>query len=189
VAETDAELNDYFDVEGYAVVETLNSYRWDLVNRPVPASQPLDGWELRPVAGEAEAETRRAASHAAFESTMEPSDHLQRYLRFMGSPAYERENDLVAVSPEGRVGSFMVWWPDETGIAQIEPFGTDPDFQRRGVGRALIHEGLARMRDAGMTVCRVVTDDYRPANGFYEAVGFTHDGALRWWRPEGAGVP
>jgi ribosomal protein S18 acetylase RimI-like enzyme len=113
---------------------------------------------------------------------MDPKDHLERYLRFMRSPVYVAENDLVAVAPDGRIASFMVWWPDASGISQIEPFGTHPDFQGRGVGRALIHFGLARMRDAGMGVCRVITDDYRAAaTAFYRSVGFDDVGALNWW--------
>jgi ribosomal protein S18 acetylase RimI-like enzyme len=112
---------------------------------------------------------------------MDPALHLERYLGFMRSPVYVPENDLVAVTPEGEVASFMVWWPDQSGIAQIEPFGTHPRFSRRGVGRALIHHGLGLMRAAGMSICRVVTDDYRPATAFYESVGFDDVGALRWW--------
>jgi ribosomal protein S18 acetylase RimI-like enzyme len=112
---------------------------------------------------------------------MDPGQHLDRYLSFMRSPVYVPSNDLVAVAPDGTIASFMVWWPDPTGIAQIEPFGTHPDFHRRGVGRALLHFGLARMLEAGMRVCRVCTDDWREATMFYESVGFTDVGALRWW--------
>jgi ribosomal protein S18 acetylase RimI-like enzyme len=143
------------------------------------------GWELRPVLGEHEADARRRASHAAFESAMEPGEHLERYLRFMRSPVYDAERDLVVVDPEGRVASFIVWWPDSSGIAQIEPFGTDPAFQRRGTGRALMLFALLRMRDAGMTSARVITDAYRAdAIGFYTALGFEHVADLRnWGRP------
>jgi ribosomal protein S18 acetylase RimI-like enzyme len=112
---------------------------------------------------------------------MDPSMHVDRYLGFMRSPIYDPERDLVAVAPDGTIVSFMVWWPDVSGIAQIEPFGTHPDFHRRGVGRALIHYGLTRMRAGGMRLARVCTDDDRLATAFYESVGFDDVGRLRWW--------
>ena len=181
VADTDEELTSYLDSHRYSVSTSNRSYRWELGAQRIPAPDPPQGWELRPMRGEEEADNRRQASHAAFESTMDSAMHLERYLGFMRSPVYDRERDLVAVAPDGRIASFMVWWPDRAGIAQIEPFGTHPDFQRKGVGRALLHFGLARMAGAGMSVCRVVTDDYRVATAFYPAAGFADVGGLSWW--------
>ena len=83
----------------------------------------------------------------------------------------------------GTVAAFMIWWPDASGIAQIEPMGTDPAFQRQGVGRALMRYAFSRMKDAGMTQVRVFTDDHRhDAVAFYPAVGFTRVADLRFWR-------
>ena len=185
VSDDDHELIDALRTEGYAPRYAFRSYRWDL-GSDLPIPDLPQGWTLRPVQGEAEADSRRRASHAAFESTMEPTMHLQRYLDLMRSPVYVPERDLVAVSPEGTIAAFMIWWGDsESGIAQIEPFGTHPDFHRMGIGRALILHGLAEMRRAGMTSARVCTDDDRPATGFYEGVGFEDVGRLRWWGQTG----
>jgi ribosomal protein S18 acetylase RimI-like enzyme len=182
VADTDHEMVTALKAEGYEPVDAFRHYEWDLTGDLPRATSP-EGWELRAVRGEEEANARRAAAHAAFESTMDPAMHLDRYLGLMRSPAYVRERDLVAVDREGTVGSFMIWWADGTGIAQIEPFGTDPRFHRQGMGRALIYHGLAEMKAAGMRVVRVCTeDDRRPATDFYVACGFTDVGRLRWWR-------
>lgn len=184
VSDRDGELVGQLEESGYAPVFAFRSYEWDL-GGDIPGVDLPAGWEIRPVAGEREANARRAAAHAAFESTMPPPMHLQRYLDFMRSPVYAPERDLVAVAPDGTIVAFMVWWADpQSGIAQIEPFGTHPDFQRRGIGRALIHEGLRAMRSAGMTLARVCTDDDRPATAFYEACGFSDVGRLRWWKSE-----
>ncbi|HLF43554.1 MAG TPA: GNAT family N-acetyltransferase [Acidimicrobiia bacterium] len=141
------------------------------------------GLELRSLSGEEEADRRRRASHAAFKSTMEPADHLERYLRFMRSPVYEAKHDLVAVTPDGTIAAFMIWWPDASGIAQIEPMGTDPAFQRQGVGQALMRYAFSRMSGEGVTEVRVITDDHRlDAVGFYSSLGFTRIADLRFWR-------
>lgn len=181
VSDDDRELVDILEEEGYQPVYAHRSYHWDLTG-DLPQPVVPQGWALRALAGEEEANSRRAASHAAFESTMPSAMHLQRYLTFMRSPSYVADRDLVAVSPDGVVGSFMVWWGDDSGFAQIEPFGTHPDFHRRGIGRALIYHGLAEMKAAGMHTARVVTDEPRPATAFYEGVGFKDVGRLRWWR-------
>ena len=65
---------------------------------PIPAIGLPSGWALRHVRGEEDADSRRRASHAAFASAMDPADHLERYLRFMRSPVYAPERDLVVVS-------------------------------------------------------------------------------------------
>jgi ribosomal protein S18 acetylase RimI-like enzyme len=181
VADGDEELEAELSSQGYSPAFTYRKYRWDL-NGDLPQPDLPAGWALRHLGGEEEANDRRAASHAAFESTMPDAMHLQRYLGFMRSPEYVRERDLVAVDPEGRIASFMVWWADESGVAQIEPFGTHPDYQRRGIGRALIYYGLHQMKAAGMHTCRVLTDDWRAATDFYEGVGFTDAGRVRTWK-------
>jgi len=144
---------------------------------------------LRSLQGEHEADNRRQASHAAFGSTMDQAMHLDRYLGLMRSPAYVAERDLVAVSPDGRIASFMIWWSDISGVAQIEPFGTHPDFQGQGIGTALIHYGLRLMKEAGMGVARVVTEGSRSdATAFYAATGFDEVGAVRWLPPSDSQV-
>lgn len=183
ISEEDEDMVTYLDSRSYERDATYRSYRWDLTSEPIPAPHLDAGWELRPVSGEGEANMRRAASHAAFESTMEHAMHLDRYLRFMRSPHYVPERDLVAVAPDGRVASFMVWWGDSSGVVQIEPFGTRPDFQRRGIGKALMHFGLQRMKESGFHTARVLTGEPRQATAFYESVGFEDVGRLRSWRP------
>lgn len=185
VADRDTALNAALREEGYEPGYAFRAYEWDL-QEDLPEVELPEGWTVRPVRGEVEANSRRAASHAAFESRMPEAMHLQRYLDFMRSPVYEPARDLVAVDTHGRVGSFMIWWGDSSGIAQIEPFGTHPDFHRRGIGRALIYHGLGEMKRAGMSLARVCTDDDRLATAFYEGVGFRDVDRLRWWKqPQG----
>ncbi len=188
VADSDGELVDYLTAGDYEPIHTDRLYHWELNDVEIPVPDLPPGWELRPIRSEVEADERRRASHGAFASTMDHQAHLERYLRFMRSPVYDQERDLVAVSPEGRIASFVVWWPDVSGIAQIEPFGTHPAFQRRGIGRALMYYALERMRAAGMARTRVITDESRSdATSFYGGVGFQEMDRVRWWRRRSSG--
>jgi len=182
VADTDEELVGYVKARGFGPVRVERRYRWDLAHKPVPEPSIPKDWVVRHIEGEHEADRRREASHAAFRSDLDETAHLERYLRFMRSPVYDPERDLVALTPDGRIASFVFWWPDTSGVAQIEPFGTHPDFQRLGIGKTLIHHALTRMKESGMTLARVVTDESRlNANGFYAGVGFDMVGKSRSW--------
>lgn len=98
--ETDLEANGY---EAAAVSGPAFNRR---LLRMTPPPVPTSGFDLRPMRGEKEADQRRRASHAAFKSTMDPVQHLERYLRFMRSPVYEAERDLVALTPAGTVAFY-----------------------------------------------------------------------------------
>jgi ribosomal protein S18 acetylase RimI-like enzyme len=183
VSTLDTELEGELTANGMVPTRDSGPLFFRDLKATIPEPELPPGWSLRPVRGEEEADRRRAASHAAFESTMEPGAHLERYLRFMRSPVYEGDRDLVAVAPDGRIGAFIVWWPDPSGIAEIEPFGTDPHFHRQGMGRALMSFALERMREEGMTQARVITDaDRQAAIAFYQAVGFEQVASLRDWK-------
>jgi ribosomal protein S18 acetylase RimI-like enzyme len=95
-------------------------------------------------------------------------------LRFMQSPVYRPENDLVIVSPDGDFTSFCILWPDPiTRIGLFEPVGTHPASRGRGLGRAVISAGLQRLHNLGMTQANVcVESDNIPAIRLYESLGF-----------------
>jgi GNAT superfamily N-acetyltransferase len=146
--------------------------------RPLP-----DGFTIRPLAGEHEAASRSAAARRSFQTKMEPAAHVARYLAFMRSPAYVGARDLVAIAPDGRVASFAVYWvDDELSLAQFEPVGTDPDFTRLGLGRAVIAAALDRIAAEGIEQVRVTTtDDRAPAVALDASCGFDRVDTVWWW--------
>jgi ribosomal protein S18 acetylase RimI-like enzyme len=137
-----------------------------------PAS--VDGFEIRSIRGEQEHVARADAARLAFASTLEPEAHRARYLRFMRSPAYVAEHDIVAVAPDATIAAFTIYWPDEVlSLGQFEPVGTHPDYRRRGLARAVLDEGLARLAAAGITRARVMTGGANEAaRSTYLAAGF-----------------
>jgi ribosomal protein S18 acetylase RimI-like enzyme len=150
------------------------------------AAQP-DGFVLRGTRGEEEHGSRAAAARRAFSNTMDPVEHAQRYLRFVRSPAYDAERDLVAIAPDGRVASFAIYWPDtRVSLAQFEPVGTDPEFQRRGLSRAVIANALERLARDGIARARVTTGGSNiAAIACYESCGFEMIDRVSWWRRGG----
>jgi GNAT superfamily N-acetyltransferase len=68
----------------------------------------------------------------------------------------------------------------EAGTGEIRTFFVWPGSWRRGVGRALMRAALDDLRARGYERCTVWSfAANHGANSFYEAVGFTRDGAER----------
>lgn len=96
VSSADHALESELEEKGYEVAGIDGPiFIHELTHEDVAPVSP-SGFTLRSLTGEKEADQRRRASHAAFKSTMDPADHLERYLRLMRSPVYEAERDLVA---------------------------------------------------------------------------------------------
>ena len=97
------------------------------------------------------------------------------------APLYRRDLDVVAVAPGGEVAAFgTVWFDDVLRTAAFEPVGTAPEHQRRGLGRAVMAEGLRRARRLGATMAYV--SSYSPAaHALYAAAGFTQYALLERW--------
>ena len=72
----------------------------------------------------------------------------------------------------GRVVGFATWLG--TGdVTEIEDLFVDPDWMRRGVGRALVQDLVALAQRQG--VRRVEVTGNPQARAFYESAGFTCD--------------
>jgi mycothiol synthase len=96
---------------------------------------------------------------------------------------YRRDLDLVAIAPDGAIASFCtIWFDDVTRSAYFEPVATIPAHQRRGLGKAVMNEGLRRLQRMGATMALV--GGYSPeANGLYRSVmGPDHELNEPWVR-------
>jgi mycothiol synthase len=140
----------------------------------VPPPCIPEGFQVRSVAGEGDAVPRARASYAAFYSDLPFDVYLDRYLKFMRSPVYLPERDLVCIAPNGQFSSFGVLWLDSVNqVGLFEPVGTHPDFQRMGLAKALILEGMRSMQKDGMASAVVCAgSDNLVAIWLYESVGF-----------------
>lgn len=139
---------------------------------PHPAPTPVlpPGYSIRHVRGAAESEARAAVQRAAFESEWMTA---ARHRRVMASPTYRPELDIVIVAPDGSFAAFALVWLDESNrLGVYEPLGVAVAHQRRGLGRALMAEGLRRLAALGATYACVATGIAAESRHLYEASGF-----------------
>jgi ribosomal protein S18 acetylase RimI-like enzyme len=118
--------------------------------------------------------SRAQAQYAAFQSRAAWEAYAERYQRFAKSPVYSPELDQIVLSPDGQVAAFCINWLDaETKIALFEPVGVHPDFQKRGLGKALLSHALIRLKENGMKQAIVQTEyNNAAAIALYRTVGF-----------------
>ena len=118
----------------------------DLPTVPLPK-----GFTLHEVRNLDDGRLRAQVTHAAFNSSAEWEVYAAEYARFISSTVYKGDCDLFVRSPEGRGASACTIWFDEVnGVGLFEPVATHPDFRGRGLGKAVMAEGLRRMKGAGM---------------------------------------
>ena len=106
----------------------------------------------------------------------EPDERYQGwawYRNVQRIPLYRRDLDLVAVAPGGEHAAFSTaWFDDVTRSVVFEPVGTHPDHRRRGLGKAVMAEGLRRAQVLGATLATVGSYS-TPAHALYHSLGFT----------------
>ncbi len=121
--------------------------------------------------GEADA---RAELHRDAWSVWGQSKHTNElYRRLRAAPLYDPDLDVV-LEFEGQLVSYCVCWLDtDNQVGYFEPVGTRPEAAGRGFGRAVVREGLRRLREKGMRRAFVGTASVNePAAALYASAGF-----------------
>jgi predicted N-acetyltransferase YhbS len=96
---------------------------------------------------------------------------------------YKPDLDLVAVDESGKIVSFCTFRLDSpSGITELEPMGTLSDYRNKGIGWALICEGLRRLNRYHPSLIYIGgAADMPAANRLYEVTGFAVKYNLYRW--------
>jgi GNAT superfamily N-acetyltransferase len=170
----DALRQDVLERSGYAKDgRGEHQYRRSL-SMPIPDTPVKDGFTLRALGDVDELPARSWFSWKAFNPD-EPEESYaalgwEWYLDIQRCPLYRRDLDIVVAAPTGDLAAFCtVWYDDVTRSAYFEPVGTYTPYQRRGLGKAVMVEGLSRAKRLGATLAFV--GGFSPeANALYTSV-------------------
>lgn len=150
-----------------------------LAESPLPA-----GFLLRPVQGEDEVAALVELHRAAF-----GTDHMtvEERLAIMRAPGYLPTLDLVMVAPSGQLCAFCIGgWDVEQQQAYTDPIGVHPDFQGRGLGRAILTAALRHLTMAAEHPQQVVvklgtSSENLAMQRLAEATGFSKVSETAWF--------
>jgi GNAT superfamily N-acetyltransferase len=147
----------------------------------LPDVPQIPGYTIRSLGDGLELLERCYASGLGFHDddihiARENRDHPNWYHHIQLAPLYRRDLDLVAVAGDGSIASFCtIWFDDVSRTAYFEPVATVPAHRKHGLARALMVEGLHRLKRMGCQVA-FVGGYSEAANALYSSVmGPEHD--------------
>lgn len=149
-----------------------NQHTCDL-NGELPNFETAPGYTIRSLGGPEEIPARSWASWRAFHPDLPDEDYegWDWYpVNIQSQPLYRRDLDIVAVAPGGEIAAFTtLWYDDVTRSGYFEPVATVPEHQRKGLGKAVMLEGMRRIKKMGALAVSV-SGFSEPANKLYAAV-------------------
>lgn len=174
---------DVLKRRGYYLGKAADFHRRRPMLVPVEDTPPAAGYTVRSLGGPEELPARSYLSWRAFHPD-EPDEKYQGwqwYRHIQSAPLYRRDLDIVAVAPDGALAAFCtVWYDDATRTGVFEPVGTDPSHQRRGLARAVMTEGLRRLKETGAEFAYVASWG-EATHRLYGSLGFTDYIVSRPW--------
>jgi GNAT superfamily N-acetyltransferase len=181
--------NNVLKEMGYQPTEWLDNQRYKPLDESLPKVEMPKGYSIRHMGLDSDIPKRSWASFRAFHSE-EPLENYEDdggewYYNIIKTPLYRRDLDLVAIAPEGGIVGFVtVWYDDYTRTGYFEPVGVTPSHQRQGIAKALILEGMKKLRELG-AILAVIGGINEAANKTYSYM-FNDKNKLvyRIWRKE-----
>jgi mycothiol synthase len=149
---------------------------------PIPEPEFPEGFTLRHLKGEEEAEAWVACFNQSFiDHYNHHAMQVEERKHWMHEEHYRAESDLIATAPDGTFAA--VCWcsvnPDENARngrdeGWIAILGTRRGYRRIGLGRAMLLAGLHRLKAEGMVTAMLGVDADSPtgATRLYESAGF-----------------
>ena len=184
VYEYDSHRQALLQVRGYEKMEYGGVIRHLRFGKQ-PLAQPnvAAGYTLHTTNAEDIEDCQKIADllNAAFNRTIHTASEYQEFTR--SAPCFRQDLDLVAVAPNGTFASYVGIPYDEVNkLGIFEPVCTHPDHRKKGLGKALMQEGLLRLKALGAVDVTVETGDMIPANKLYNSIGFTEMYKGFYWR-------
>lgn len=150
---------------------------------PILETWLAPGYAIRSMGDLGEHPARSWASWRAFHAD-EPDEAYDGdwswYQNVQSAPLYRRDLDIVAAAPDGSIAAFCtIFYDDYTRSAVSVLVGTAAEHWRRGLGKAVMTEGMRRLHRMGCT--RLFANAYDPpADALYGSVLGTNEGSETW---------
>ncbi len=151
--------------------------------QPLARPSLAEGYGLRTTNPKDAADAQQIADllNAAFGRDFHNAAEYQNFTRL--APSFQPDLDLVAVASGGDFAAYVgIPYDRANQIGIFEPVCTHPNHRRLGLARALMEEGLLRLRMLGARYAMVDTGDMVPANQLYTAMGFSEIYRGAYWK-------
>lgn len=120
----------------------------------------------------------------AVDAVFHMMDTPEAFASIQWAPSNVHELHLNVVTGQDHIAAFCsVWMDHENNVVEFEPVGTVPDFQKQGLGAALMAYACNRLREMHCPTVKVESwSESVGANKLYSAGGFVEQDWLYGWR-------
>lgn len=147
------------------------------LDEPVPAPQLPKGFSIRSITGESEADSIVVLHRAAFGTS---NMTREERLAIMRAPEYDPTLDLLVIAPNGQFAAYCTCSISSAEnklrgmkIGHTDPVAVHPEFQGRGLARALLLKGAQLLKERGMELVLLGTSSENlPMQKSAQAAGF-----------------
>jgi ribosomal protein S18 acetylase RimI-like enzyme len=173
---------DFLSKHGFRQTENFSVHMKRDLSNPVSEPDLPDGYLIRPVSGVEEAEAIAAAHRAAFDSDYMTTENR---LIIMNSSEYDPTLDLLVIAPDGMIAGYCTCSTDSSGEGQTDPVAVRPNYQRKGLSKALLLKGLKLLKERGMKSVHFTTSgDNISMQKAGESAGFFLESRTLWFEKE-----
>jgi ribosomal protein S18 acetylase RimI-like enzyme len=175
-------LNELVQSRGYTRSnDFMIRRRKALTNTPPEAVSLPHGYSIRTLQ-----QSDWTSYFEAVQAVFHKMDTPQAFAAIQQAPSHVHELHLNVVNEQNQIAAFCsVWLDRENNIAEFEPVGTVPQFQKQGLGAALLAYACNRLREMNCPQVNVESwSESVGANKLYSACGLEEYDRLYSWRKE-----
>jgi len=139
---------------GFKKIPGWGHHYWRDLGSPLPSRVSSTGYEIRSMGMLSEHPARCWASWRAFHPDEPDEDYsgFSWYQNLQSAPLYRRDLDIVAATPNNEIAAFCtIFYDDYTRSAVTVVLGTAAEHWRHGLGKAVMIEGMHRLKEMGCT--------------------------------------
>lgn len=184
--EGDKYREDLLNSRGYKSTDNLEYLNWQSLDCEIKPISLGSDYEILSSADEYDLESKIKCIASAFgnkdsNTIVVDSEDLDIFGSVTKAPMYRKDLELYTRHSSGTMSSYaLVWYNPITKTGMYEPVATNKAHQKKGLGKAVLIEGLRRLKELGATKAYVGSaDDNRKA--FYSSAGFTEYDIYRKW--------
>jgi mycothiol synthase len=171
---------DFLSQHGFRQTEVVTVHMKRNLSEPIPKFELPQGFQIRSVKGIEEAESIASTHRAAFGTEYMTTENR---LIIMNTSEYDPLLDLVVVAPDGTIAAYCTCSVNQQNKeGWTDPIATHPNYQRKGLAKALLLKGMQMLKECGMESAKLGTSgDNIAMQKTAESVGFILEHKMLWF--------
>lgn len=174
---------DFLSRHGFHQTDVTTVHMKRNLSEPIFEFELPQGFQIRAIKGIEEAEAIASTHRAAFGTEYMTTENR---LIIMSTEEYDPTLDLVVIAPDETIAAYCTCSANEQEKeGWTDPVATHPNYQRKGLAKALLLKGMQMLKERGMESAKLGTrGDNIAMQKSAEAVGYFLENKVLWFEKE-----